>query len=143
MMDPTKARHVTPDKRNNWTVTDQLALSLIFAARPLPRPCQHHSHLHVTHALHLCLRRHLPAWRWPTENAVACPCSRSTPSAGGPARLSGGVHELQEGAGLVTEGVEGSRRLVWMARRTVRVMPLPVLAAAGGHTAFVQELHLR
>ena len=60
-----------------------------------------------------------------------------------PAQLITVVGELQEGAGLVTEGVEGSRRLVWMARRTVRVMPLPVLAAAGGHTAFVQELHLR
>ena len=60
-----------------------------------------------------------------------------------PVRLSDGVAELQEGAGLVTEGVEGSRRLVWMARRSVRVMPLPVLAAASGHTAFVQELHLR
>ena len=57
--------------------------------------------------------------------------------------LSRNSAELQEGAGLVTEGVEGSRRLVWMAGQSVRVMPLPVLAAASGHTAFVQELHLR
>ena len=46
MMDAAKARHITPDRRSNWTVTDQLALSLIFAASPHPVPCQHHSHLH-------------------------------------------------------------------------------------------------
>ena len=43
MLNATKARHITPDKQNNWTVTDQLALTLIFAvgsplsrAKPLP-----------------------------------------------------------------------------------------------------------
>lgn len=34
MLNATKARHITPDKQNNWTVTDQLALTLIFAVRP-------------------------------------------------------------------------------------------------------------
>lgn len=52
------------------------------------------------------------------------------------------VHS-QESHDLITEGVEGSRKLVWMYNRSVRVLPLPVLAAMNGHTAFVQELHLR
>ncbi len=50
---------------------------------------------------------------------------------------------MQESNDLITEGVEGSKTLVWMAKRSVRVLPLPVLAAMNGHTAFVQELHLR
>lgn len=50
---------------------------------------------------------------------------------------------VQEGNDLITQGVEGSKTLVWMAKRSVRVLPLPVLAVMNGHTAFVQELHLR
>ena len=50
---------------------------------------------------------------------------------------------VQESNDLITEGVKGSKTLVWMANRSVRVLPLPVLAAMNGHTAFVQELHLR
>ena len=50
---------------------------------------------------------------------------------------------VQESNDLITEGVKGSKKLVWMANHTVRVLPLPVLAAMNGHTAFVQELHLR
>ena len=50
---------------------------------------------------------------------------------------------VQESNDLITEGVEGSQKLVWMANRSLRVLPLPVLAAMNGHTAFVQELHLR
>lgn len=53
------------------------------------------------------------------------------------------VWGAQEGNEDQTEGVEGSQRLVWMAKRSVRVLPLPVLAAENGHSAFVQELHLR
>ena len=49
----------------------------------------------------------------------------------------------QESNDLITEGVVGSKTLVWMANHTVRVLPLPVLVAMNGHTAFVQELHLR
>lgn len=36
MLNATKARHITPDKHGNWTVTDQLALTLIFTVRPFP-----------------------------------------------------------------------------------------------------------
>ena len=36
MVNATKARHITPDKHGNWTVTDQLALTLIFTVRPFP-----------------------------------------------------------------------------------------------------------
>ncbi len=36
MVNATKARHITPDKHGNWTVTDQLALTLIFTVRPSP-----------------------------------------------------------------------------------------------------------
>ncbi|CAL5220947.1 g3049 [Coccomyxa viridis] len=79
MLNATKARHITPDKHGNWTVTDQLALTLIFT----------------------------------------------------------------ESNDLITEGVTGSKTLIWMANHSVRVLPLPVLAAMNGHTAFVQELHLR
>ncbi len=49
----------------------------------------------------------------------------------------------QESRDRRTEGVGGSRTLVWMYNRSVRVLPLPVLAAMNGHTAFVQELHIR
>ena len=38
MLNTTKARHITPDKRGNWTVTDQLALTLIFTVGPSPSP---------------------------------------------------------------------------------------------------------
>ena len=34
MLNATKARLITPDKQNNWTVTDQLALTFIFAVDP-------------------------------------------------------------------------------------------------------------
>ena len=50
---------------------------------------------------------------------------------------------VQESNDLITEGVTGSKTLIWMANHSVRVLPLPVLAAMNGHTAFVQELHLR
>ena len=36
MLNATKARHITPDKRGNWTITDQLALTLIFTVCPSP-----------------------------------------------------------------------------------------------------------
>ena len=36
MLNATKARHITPDKHGNWTVTDQLALTLIFTVCILP-----------------------------------------------------------------------------------------------------------
>lgn len=50
---------------------------------------------------------------------------------------------VQESNDRITEGVAGSNTLIWMANHSVRVLPLPVLAAMNGHTAFVQELHLR
>ncbi len=38
MLNATKARHITPDQHGNWTVTDQLALTLIFTVCVFPLP---------------------------------------------------------------------------------------------------------
>lgn len=47
---------------------------------------------------------------------------------------------MQEGTDQIVRGVREGGRLVWLADRTLKVLPLPVLAAANGHVAFVQHL---
>ncbi len=47
---------------------------------------------------------------------------------------------MQEGTGNVVQSVRESGRLVWLADRTIKVLPLPVLAAVNGHVAFEQHL---
>ena len=68
MMDAAKARHITPDKRNNWTVTDQLALSLIFAASPCLISITHY--LHGDAPVPLPQAAH-PSLTWSTLDAMA------------------------------------------------------------------------
>ena len=77
MVDAAKARHITPDGRSNWTVTDQLALSLIFAASPHPMPCRHHSCLHGDTPGPL--PQAAPSLTGSTQDAMACPCSSPVP----------------------------------------------------------------
>lgn len=50
------------------------------------------------------------------------------------------VRGMQEGEDTVVRSVEEGGRLIWLADRSLKVVPLPVLVAVNGHAAFLQHL---
>ena len=143
MLNTSKAHLITEDGQSNWIVTDQLALTLIFAVRCLFSRL----FLHTLQAKYVdSLTDRVPKIRSFYNKLLKLMrfgSLRLDPAPFGVLHVFDLYVHPQESHDLLTEGVEGSRKLVWMYNRSVRVLPLPVLAAMNGHTAFVQELHLR